>query len=190
MSLRGSKGMTIEAASVFRDALLGVKVMHDGHWLHRDLKPANIGFKSNPIRSVLLDIGTSRRIYAGGSLPHKPGMVGTIGYLAPELELEEYGPSIDIWPMAIILFELTYNYHPWKFTINPWREGTNNEQLRPAFMKSYQNAIDKMAKDYQSASKSPTKGYIHREYSMPQIFNLPQVAVELIQTSLQSAASL
>ena len=41
-----------------------------------------------------------------------------IGYLAPELELENYNHSIDIWSMGIILFELTYNYYPWKFSIN------------------------------------------------------------------------
>ncbi|KAK3331565.1 kinase-like domain-containing protein [Cercophora scortea] len=108
----GCKGMTIEAATAFRAALLGVKVMHDGRWLHRDLKPTNIGFIGKPPRSVLLDIGTSTHIRAGGSLRSRPGTVGTIGYLAPELELEEYDHSIDIWSMAIILFELTYNYHP------------------------------------------------------------------------------
>ncbi|MCJ1309560.1 hypothetical protein MMC25_003220 [Agyrium rufum] len=105
----GSKGMTIEAATAFRSALLGVKVMHDGCWLHQDLKPSNIGLTGTPRRSVLLDVGTSKRIQAGGSLRPNPGGAGTIGYLAPERELEDYDQSIDIWAMGIILFELTYN---------------------------------------------------------------------------------
>ena len=46
------------------------------------------------------------------------GTVGTISYLAPELELEDYDHSIDIWSIGIILFKLIYNYHPWKFSIN------------------------------------------------------------------------
>jgi serine/threonine protein kinase len=163
--------MTIEAATAFRAALLGVKVMHDGRWLHRDLKPTNIGLIGKPLRSVLLDVGTSRHIQAGGSLRPEPGTVGTIGYLAPELELEDYDYSIDIWFMGIILFELTYNYHPWKFSINPWRDGKDNEKLRPSFRKSHQNAIDKMARDHKSACASPARGYIHRECSTSQSFN-------------------
>ncbi|KAI1420108.1 kinase-like domain-containing protein [Xylaria sp. FL1777] len=168
----GCKGMTIEAATAFRTALLGVKVMHDGGWLHRDLKPTNIGLIGKPVRSVLLDVGTSRHIQAGGSLVPAPGTVGTIGYLAPELELEDYNHSIDIWSMGIILFELTYNYQPWKFSINPWRDGKDNEKLRPLFQKSYQDAINKMAGDYKSARASPARGYIHREcFSMSPSFN-------------------
>lgn len=169
--LRGPKGMTMEAATVFRDSLLGVKVMHDEGWLHRDLKPTNIGVIGRLSRSVLLDIGTSRHVHAGGSLRPKPGTVGTIGYLAPELELEDYDHSIDIWAMGVILFQLTYNYHPWKFSINPWRGGNDdkdNEKLRPSFHERYQDAIDKMATDNKSARASPARGYIHRECSKSQ----------------------
>jgi serine/threonine protein kinase len=144
--------------------------MHDKRWVHRDLKPANIG-QLDELRSVLLDVGTSRHIPADGSLPPTPGTVGTIGYLAPELELEAYDLSIDIWSMGVILYELTYNCHPWKFSINPWRDGKGNKALRDSFRKSYQNAIARMARDYKSAFASPTKGYIHREYSMSQRSN-------------------
>ena len=151
------------AASVFREALLGVKVMHDGDWLHSDLKPPNIGLVGTPLRSVLLDVGSSKHIPAGRSLRPEPGTVGTVGYLAPELELENYDHSIDIWAMGTILYELTYGHHPWKFAINPWRDGEDNEKLRPSFRKSYQNAIEKMARDYSSALASPASGYIHRE---------------------------
>lgn len=79
--------------------------MQDGRWLHRDLKPTNIGL-IGPLRSVLLDVGTSRHIQAGGSLRPEPGTVGTVGYLAPELELEDYDHSIDIWSMGRDLWGL------------------------------------------------------------------------------------
>ena len=101
----------MKAAIAFRSALLDVKVMHDKRWAHRDLKPANIGLLSG-LRSVLLDVGTFRHISADGSLPPAPGTIGTIGYLAPELELETYDLSIHIWPMSVILYELTYGCHP------------------------------------------------------------------------------
>ncbi|KAJ2981301.1 hypothetical protein NUW58_g6722 [Xylaria curta] len=134
----GSKGMKIEAAMVFRDALLALQVMHNGGWMHRDLKPANIG---------LIDPA--------------PVPLVTIGYLAPELELEDYDHRIDIWAMGIILYCLTYGCHPWKFALNPWRDGKENETLRAQFRESYQAAIGKMMKDYRTARQSPTEGYIH-----------------------------
>ncbi len=88
--------MTIEAATVFYAALLGVKVMHNRRWLHRDLKLTNIGLIGKPLHSVLLDVGTSRHIQAGRSLRPELGIVSTIGYLAPELKLEDYNHFIDI----------------------------------------------------------------------------------------------
>ncbi|KAL8941859.1 MAG: hypothetical protein Q9216_002003 [Gyalolechia sp. 2 TL-2023] len=157
----GAKGMTMEAAIAFRDALIGLKFMHDGRWLHRDIKPTNIGLVGWPLRSVLLDVGTSACIQPGVALQPEPGARGTVGYLAHELELEEYDFSIDIWAMGVILYELTYGHHPWKFTLNPWRDGQKYEVLRPAFRESYQNALDIMGRDYNMARRSPTVGFIH-----------------------------
>ena len=156
----------METASAFRDALRGVKVMHDAGWVHRDLKPANIGLFSTPLPSVLLDLGTSRHISAGGSLRPEPGTAGTLGYLAPEFELQDYDHSIDIWAMAIILYELTYGHHPWKLALNPWRDGKDNEKLRSPFQKKYEDAMMKMKMDCDRAYKSPADGYIHRECSL------------------------
>ncbi|CZT06995.1 uncharacterized protein RAG0_12573 [Rhynchosporium agropyri] len=159
----GSKGMTIEAATAFRSALLGVKFFHSNHWLHQDLKPANIGLVGSGLftRSILLDVGGSRKIAADTSLSPSPGQTGTIGYLAPELELGNYNKSVDIWAMGVILYELTYHRHPWKFAMNPWRCEKENEELRPAFRSRYERAIDIMELDFQSASASPTNGYKH-----------------------------
>ncbi|KAI0410750.1 kinase-like domain-containing protein [Xylaria grammica] len=159
----GSKGMKIKAAKVFRDALIGLQVMHKGGWMHCDLKPPNIGVIGSPARAVLLDVGTSAHLQHGTKMKSRPGTVGTMGYLAPEFELEEYDHGIDIWAMGIILYHLTYGYHPWKFALNPWRDGLENERLRPQFCKMYQEAIDRMVKGYHNARRSPTEGYIHRE---------------------------
>jgi serine/threonine protein kinase len=54
--------MIIEAATVFRAVLLGVKVIHNRRWLHRDLKPTNIGLIGKPLCSILLDVSISRHI--------------------------------------------------------------------------------------------------------------------------------
>ena len=177
----------MEAARVFRDALVGLKLMHDGRWLHRDLKPANIGLVGSPLRSVLLDVGTSARIPPGTSLQPEPGAQGTVGYLAPELELEQYDHSIDIWAMGIILYQLTYGHHPWKLTINPWRDNKECEKLRPSFQTSYQSAIDKMGRDYDMARRSPAVGFIHRE--CPLALQRLWYRCGLTRTFPQSAAS-
>lgn len=89
--------MAVEAAGVFRDALLEVKFLHDSGWMHRDLKPTNIDLIGRPLRAVLLDIGTSDFLEDHkGSLEHQPGCGGTVTYLAPERELRPYNHSIDI----------------------------------------------------------------------------------------------
>ena len=59
---RGYKGIIIEAATVFRAVLLGVKVIYNRRWLYYNLKPTNIGLIGKPLYSILLDVGTSRYI--------------------------------------------------------------------------------------------------------------------------------
>ena len=163
-SNRGPKGMKMEAAIAFRDALIALQIMHKGSWMHCDLKPNNIGLIGKPVRAVLLDVGTSAYLQHGTTRKSRPGTLGTVGYLAPELEMEEYDHGIDIWAMGIILYQLTYNDHPWNFTLNPWC--VKNEKLRVDFHKSYEEAIEKMMGDYHTACQSRTEGYIHRECSM------------------------
>ncbi|MCJ1424740.1 hypothetical protein MMC29_002628, partial [Sticta canariensis] len=107
----GSKGMTIVAAIAFRDALMALQVMHNGGWMHRDLKPANISLGGTPRRAILLDVRTSTHLRHGTTRKPHPGALSTIGYLAPELELEDYDHRIDIWAMGVILYHLTYNHH-------------------------------------------------------------------------------
>ncbi|KAI1312871.1 kinase-like domain-containing protein [Xylaria venustula] len=161
-----SKGMSMAAADAFRDALQAVAIMHSHDWVHRDLKPANIGVigppKGPPLRAVLLDVGTSVHLEAGATIQPTPGGGGTLGYIAPERELEYYDRSVDIWAMGVIGYELCYGRHPWKFSRNPWRGGEENEELRRVFQEHYDRAIDELTSDYESASKSPVDGYIHR----------------------------
>lgn len=162
----GAKGMTMRAAHAFRDALLGLQRMHHGGWMHRDLKPSNIGLLGAPPRAFLLDIGTSVHLQPGTMMKPNVGRVGTLGFLAPEIEIEDYDHSIDIWAMGVVLYCLTHNDRPWKFELNPWCNTEENQKLRPHFEARYLEVIYRMLKDYHAASKAPTQGYIHREYSM------------------------
>ncbi len=144
--------MTVEAATVFREALLAVKVLHDQHWLHGDLKPANIGLRGKPPRAVLLDYGSSAYRRPGEELQPEFGQ-GTLEYLAPEGELHQRDCSVDIWAMGVVGYELTYGRRPWSFPINPWRAGWKHEKLRPAFRKEYKLAIDALMRDCHGAMR-------------------------------------
>lgn len=154
--------MSIEAAQVFRDALLGVGILHNQRWLHSDLKPANIGIIGSPPRAVLLDVGQASYLAPGATLDAKPGCGGTRNYLAPERELEAHDHLVDIWSLGVIGYELTYGYHPWRFALNPWRDDKKEcGELRPLFHQSYQEAMDILARDFRSAKSS--QQHIHRK---------------------------
>ena len=157
--------MKLEAAIAFREALLGLQTMHHGGWMHRDLKLSNIGLVGIPARAILLDNGTSARLSPGTKIKPSPGFLGTVGYLAPERELESYDHSIDIWAMGIVLYYLTYNDSPWGMSLNPWRDPKDPLHLSQ-FSENYAYAIDRMRADYNAARQAPRQGYIHREYSL------------------------
>ncbi|KFY92196.1 hypothetical protein V500_04257 [Pseudogymnoascus sp. VKM F-4518 (FW-2643)] len=154
-SMGGARGMSMEAARAFRDTLLGVRVLHDQRWMHGDLKPANIGMIGTPPRAVLLDVGQATYLAPSATLDPKPGSGGTLNYLAPERELEPHDHLVDIWSLGVIGYELTYGHHPWRFSLNPWRDDKKEcEELRSAFHEKYQEAIDRLTCDSRSTRNS------------------------------------
>ena len=155
--------MTIERAALFRDALRSIKVMHDHNWIHRDIKPANIGVVGEPPKAVLLDTGTAIQIKDNEKINPAPGFLGTIGFIAPECELQPYDYGVDVWAMGIIGYMMMYNRHPWKLRLNPWRSDPAHRFLRPLFYQSYAVAIQQLADDYARCRNNPSDGYIHRK---------------------------
>jgi serine/threonine protein kinase len=147
--------MSIVAACVFRDTLLGVKVLHDNRWLHGDLKPPNIRLIGTPPRPVLLDTGGAVYLELGAALQLTPGSGGTIDYIAPERELEPYNHSVDIWSLGCLGYELTYGYHPWRLALNPWRDDKREcELMRPVFHSRYQKTMEILTRDSRCANSS------------------------------------
>lgn len=153
----------MEAAGAFYTALKALKVKHDNHWLHGDLKLANIGIIGHPPRGVLLDLASARHLLPGSKLKPTPGDGGTVGYLAPEREIQEHDHSIDIWAMGVIGYELMYGTHPWKLAVNPWRDNRPEcEKLRPRFSQLYKDVISTLSTHYQNRGES--RRYLHRGY--------------------------
>lgn len=130
--LEGGPLEPLEAAELGTVLAGAVDRLHSFDVLHRDVKPSNIGFDADGT-AKLTDFGIARlhldfRGDAGGSsdtvdldaeLPptsvwrEPPGdrppprrMVGTLGYLAPEIvDGEPPGKSLDLWGLAMVLYE-------------------------------------------------------------------------------------
>jgi serine/threonine protein kinase len=94
--------------------------------VHRDIKPVNIGLTLNPLHVSILDLGTVGRLDdTTGLIAPTPGQLGTVHYLAPEMELEDYNEKVDIWASGLVACEIILGHHPWPLSINPWRPDIN-----------------------------------------------------------------
>ncbi|KAI9682560.1 MAG: hypothetical protein M1822_006858 [Bathelium mastoideum] len=127
-----------EKVNFFRDALQGVYFLHSHNWIHRDLKPANIGLSKSG--ATLLDFSDAVELQSRGFIEPTPGGHGTIGYLAPEYEIQNYNCLVDVWSIGIVGFQLFYGYHPWVLKENPWRD--DKRHLQNDFNEMYRRAMD------------------------------------------------
>jgi len=87
--------------TAFQQVLQGIHALHTEGFIHRDIKPSNLGIVSSAaeqIHVVILDYGNSVR---AATCDPKPGSVGTIPFLAPEMESTRYDQSVDIWACGI-----------------------------------------------------------------------------------------
>lgn len=79
--------------------------LHRAGVVHRDLKPSNLMTTSDG-RVVLMDFGLARQL-SRETITRTGAMVGTPGYLAPELWRGELsGPGGDWYALGVTLFEL------------------------------------------------------------------------------------
>nr|POF02187.1 calcium/calmodulin-dependent protein kinase type 1 [Quercus suber] len=111
---------------LFCQTLLGLKALHEIGWIHRDLKPSNLGIVSrneDGPRAVIIDLGQAIVFQANQHHP-RPRHCGTIGFLAPELENDEfaatYNQKVDIWSMGAVAVFLFMNDISERWTVVPW----------------------------------------------------------------------
>jgi FixJ family two-component response regulator len=96
-----------DSVSLCADIADALGVLHDRGIVHRDLKPSNVFLIRGPLHQIkLLDFGiawakAATRVTATGTI------VGTLGYMAPELAsgTEEGDERADIFALGCVLFE-------------------------------------------------------------------------------------
>ncbi len=93
------------AVSIARQVAEALGYAHQRDFLHRDVKPQNI-IVDDEDRAVLTDFGLVKAL-AWASLTGSGGMVGTPGYIAPEIwEEAEATPASDVYAVGVILWEM------------------------------------------------------------------------------------
>jgi serine/threonine protein kinase/tetratricopeptide (TPR) repeat protein len=102
-----------EALGITLSVLEGLAHAHTAGIIHRDIKPENIIV--TPSGAKLLDFGIAKRLIAEeiSTTPSvddavlATGLVGTLGYLAPEQILgEPLHPGTDLFQVGLVLFEM------------------------------------------------------------------------------------
>lgn len=142
-------------SQLFLQALRGVRALHAAGFMHRDLKPGNIGICSlDPPHAIVLDMGLTVEAEDRSEPKARPGTIGTVAYIAPEIEdvrVERFGMEVDIWAMACVGLQILLPLKggpsiPWIRTyhfptsdgkghiskkFNPWRTFETFKRPRP-----------------------------------------------------------
>ncbi|KFK24657.1 hypothetical protein AALP_AA8G008100 [Arabis alpina] len=120
--------------------------------IHRDVKPSNVLIESN-MNPRLGDFGLAR-LYERGSLTQTTALVGTIGYMAPELARNRKPSSAsDVFAFGVLLLEIVSGRKPTdsgNFFLADWvmeleMNGEINSAIDPRLGSSYDDGEARLA---------------------------------------------
>lgn len=95
---------------VLRETARGLKHAHERGIVHRDIKPSNL-FLENTGRTKIMDFGIAGAPASDDDAGQ--GVVGTPGYIAPELLLGRGADHrADIYALGVVAYEMLAGHHP------------------------------------------------------------------------------
>ena len=98
----------VHACRYVRDILRFVAQAHANGILYRDIKPDNFlfldGSEFSPLKAT--DFGLSCRIFPGQDDEKLSQRCGTPAYMAPEVVLQSYDKSADLWSVGMVAYQL------------------------------------------------------------------------------------
>ncbi len=115
---------------IIRDAARGLAHLHSRGIIHRDVKPGNIlvqldGLegpltaeslaKAQFVRAVMIDLGIAAEMNTDESPSIEESLIGTPGYLAPEIArgLGTVSPALDVYALGVVAFESLTGGNPY-----------------------------------------------------------------------------
>jgi serine/threonine protein kinase len=136
---------------IIKGIAFGLVYLHE-EWekvvIHRDVKPSNVLLDSE-MNGRLGDFGLSR-LYDHGTDPQTTHMVGTMGYLAPELVRTGKASALtDVFAFGVFLLEIASGQRPIKqnpfgnqhtlvdWVIERWHNGSLVDTLDPRLQGQY-----------------------------------------------------
>eukprot|EP00892_Ulva_mutabilis_P011554 jgi/Ulvmu1/8771/UM048_0026.1 len=107
------------AAAVFRQVLSAVAYLHENNIVHRDIKPENVVFKTSVSNSAAFGKDNIVKLVDFGMIldlskePHSRGMMGSPGFVAPEVILGQHHTSqMDCYSVGVLLFVMLVGAKP------------------------------------------------------------------------------
>ncbi|KAH7531122.1 hypothetical protein JRO89_XSUnG0019200 [Xanthoceras sorbifolium] len=143
---------------ILRGVACGLLYLHE-EWeqvvLHRDIKPANVLLDAD-LNGKLGDFGLAR-LYDHGSNPQTTNLVGTVGYLAPELlRTGKATTSSDVFSFGAFMLEVACGRRPMElgdmdlvdWVIECWKKGSildaSDQRLEGLFVEEQMELVLKL----------------------------------------------
>ena len=102
-----------EAEKIFRQLLEALAYAHRHGVLHRDVKPSNVLLSEDGLVK-LSDFGLATFV-EGSDISASGTLVGTPGYLAPELiQGQQASAAADLFSAGVVLYQMLTGIHPFK----------------------------------------------------------------------------